>query len=159
MGLKGNRRGGLRNQEWSERGPATRFEGLATQVPRAHWTSRPHLRATLQDCRRGRLWGPPPPNIKLPRDWPLPVSRARHFVRYQHSEYEVNPRHRPGRNAAPANLASGFRGLWHLPDLRGKFADPAREIPDISDRFPVHQSREFAAKSLIVQSIQRPIRM
>jgi hypothetical protein len=33
----------------------------------------------------------------------------------------------------------------------GKFADPEREIPDISGKFPVHQSREFAAKSLILR--------
>jgi hypothetical protein len=67
------------------------IEGLAMQVLRAHWTSRPHCTRYLQDCRPGRLWGPAPRNITLPRAWPLLASRARHFVPYQQSEYEVNP--------------------------------------------------------------------
>jgi hypothetical protein len=47
------------------------------------------VRATLQDCRPGRLWGPPPRNITLPRAWPLLASHARHVVLYQQSIEEV----------------------------------------------------------------------
>ena len=49
------------------------------------------VRVTLQDCRLGRLGGPTPRNITLPRAWPLLAPHARHFVPYQQSEYEVNP--------------------------------------------------------------------
>jgi hypothetical protein len=95
--------------------------------------------------------GATPTKRHVTADWPLPASHVEALGPYQHSEYEANPRRRPGRNAARANLAPGFRGFWHFPDLRGKFADPEREIPDISGKFPVHQSREFAAKSLILR--------
>jgi hypothetical protein len=39
-----------------------------------------------------------------------------------------------------------------LPDLWQKFADPERRVPDLAEKFPVHERREFAAKSLIVRT-------
>jgi hypothetical protein len=39
-----------------------------------------------------------------------------------------------------------------FPALSQKFAVTARRFPDISKKFPVHDLREFAPKSLIVRT-------
>src|SRR6185437_6404496 len=99
-------------------------------------------------CRPGRLWGPPPRNITLPRAWPLLAPHARHFVSYQQSESEVNsPVGMPHDQAFRPDSA-----VLALPDLWQKFADPERRVPDLAEKFPVHERREFAAKSLIVRT-------
>ena len=42
------------------------------QVLRAHWAYARIIRATLQDCRLGRLWGHPRETSRYRRAWPLP---------------------------------------------------------------------------------------
>jgi hypothetical protein len=109
------------------------------------------VRVTLQDCRPGRLRGPTPRNITLPRGWPLLAPHARHFVPYQQSNQEVNPQLARFERPQESSPAVRNRRYRHVPDLRQKFADPERRLPDSLEEFPVHERREFAAKSLIVR--------
>jgi hypothetical protein len=46
--------------------------------------------------------------------------------------------------------------IRHFPDLWQKFGDPARRVPVLREKFPVHQRREFGAKSLIIRTEVRP---
>lgn len=128
------------------------IEGIAKQVLRAHWASRPHCTRYLAGLPARPARGPPPRNITLPRAWPLLASRARHFVPYQQSEYEVNPRSWPGWNAARSRPCARNWRYRHFPDPKQKFADPERRIPDLAQKFPVQQRREFAVKPLIVRT-------
>jgi hypothetical protein len=65
----------------SERGPATCFEGLATQVLRAHWTSRPHCTRYLARIAGQADSGADPRNITRYRGSGLSVHLARGTLR------------------------------------------------------------------------------
>ena len=110
------------------------------------------VRVTLQDCRLGRLGGPTPRNITLPRAWPLPCTsrealRCLSAVRIRSKPPVTDLIGMPHEQA----IRPEFGGFWHFPDLWQKFADPERRVPDLPQKFPVRQRREFAAKSLIVR--------
>ncbi len=96
IGLKGKSQGRLWNQEWSERGPATRSKALPCK------SFEPIGRHARMPAR-----GPPPRNITLPRAWPLLASHVEALRSLSAVRIRSNP---PGRNAARSSLPSGFSG-------------------------------------------------
>ena len=148
IGLKGSHRGGLTDLEWSERGPATRFEGLAMQGPSSPLDVTSALYAL--PCRiAGRpAQGPPPRNITLPQARPLHASHARHFVPYQQSEYEVNRRSRAWAECCTSKAC--------VPNLRfGRFLDLLQKSLILDDESLItHKISLFAKVGILLLSLR-----
>src|SRR6185437_5258587 len=75
-GFETESQGRAQNHELSERGPATRSKALPRKSFEPIGRHARIVRVTLQDCRLGRLRGPPPRNVTLRRAWPLPASHV-----------------------------------------------------------------------------------